>query len=32
MPEFAQLESGKSIMRYFPPKGTLGFATSFVSA
>ena len=26
MPEFTQLERGKSMMRYFPPKGTAGFA------
>ena len=32
IPEFTQLDSGKSIMRYFPPYGTAGFAISRVSA
>ena len=27
MPELTQLDRGKSMMRYFPPKGTAGFAT-----
>ena len=31
IPEFAQLESGKSIILYFPPKGTAGLAISFVN-
>ena len=26
IPELTQLERGKSIIRYFPPKGTAGFA------
>ena len=26
IPEFTQFERGKSIRRYFPPKGTAGFA------
>src|SRR3990170_7217248 len=30
-PAFGKLESGKSISRYEPPKGTAGFARSFVS-
>ena len=30
MPELTQFERGKSIMRYLPPKGTAGFATSLV--
>ena len=30
--ELMQLESGKSMMRYFPPKGTAGFATRLVKA
>lgn len=30
--EFAQLDSGKSIIRYFAPKDTAGFATLLVSA
>ena len=32
MPELAQLLSGKSMMRYFPPNGTAGFAIFFVKA
>ena len=28
MPELVQLERGKSMMRYLPPKGTAGFAIS----
>lgn len=31
IPELMQLLSGKSIIRYFPPKDTAGFATSEVS-
>src|SRR5579872_164671 len=31
MPEFTKLLSTKSTMRYFPPKGTAGFARSLVS-
>ena len=32
IPEFTQFESGKSIILYFPPKGTAGFASFCVSA
>lgn len=32
MPEFAQLDSAKSMMRYFPPNETAGFAMLRVSA
>ena len=32
IPEFTQFESGKSMMRYLPPKGTAGFASFWVSA
>lgn len=31
IPELAQLDRGKSMMRNFPPKGTAGFAMSPVS-
>ena len=30
IPEFAQLERGKSIIRYFPPYGTAGLAILLV--
>jgi hypothetical protein len=30
MPEFVQLLKEKSIIRYFPPKGTAGLALFFV--
>jgi len=32
IPELTQLESGKSIIRYFPPNGTAGFASLWVNA
>ena len=32
IPEFTQLESGKSMIRYLPPKGTAGLASFWVSA
>ena len=31
IPELTQLERGKSIIRYFPPKGTAGFAVFSVN-
>jgi hypothetical protein len=31
MPELAQFDNGKSIIRYFPPKGIAGFAIFFVN-
>ncbi len=32
IPEFTQFEIGKSMIRYFPPNGTAGFANFSVSA
>ena len=32
IPEFTQFDSGKSMIRYFPPNGTAGFASFCVSA